>query len=79
MDNNTSFGFASLSKPTPVFAKNLFYIYFILSKAVIGWLGYTKLLPPVVLYEALGFVTLLLDPIVLGVSKMFGCGPDTTK
>ena len=79
MDTNTTFGLNSLSKPTPAFAKNIFYLYFILSKAAIGWLGYTKLIPYTVLYEMLGFITLMLDPIVLGLSKMFGCEPSNPQ
>jgi hypothetical protein len=79
MDKNTTFGLDSLSKPTPAFAKNIFYLYFILSKAAIGWLGYTKLMPPTALYETLGFVTLMLDPVVLGLSKMFGCEPSNLQ
>lgn len=75
MNNNFSFGFASISKDTPKFAKNLFYLYFILSKAIIGWLGYTKLFDAHMLYELIGIITLLLDPVMLGVSEMFGCEP----
>ena len=79
MDTNTTFGLNSFSKPTPAFAKNIFYLYFILSKAVIGWVGYTKLIPQPILYETMGFVTLMLDPVVLGLSKMFGCEPANTQ
>ena len=79
MDKNTSFGFSSLSKPTPAFANNLFYLYFIMSKAIVGWLGYTHMIPQAAMYEILGFITLLLDPVILGVSKMFGCEPSNAE
>lgn len=68
----TTFGFASYGLPTPKWASAVFDLYFIVSKALIGWLAATKLLPMTDIVEATFFVTLFLDPIVKGMTKMFG-------
>lgn len=74
-----SFGLGQLTNATPIFAKWIFRGYFIISKAIVGWMGYTKLIPQADLYEILGVVSLLLDPIVLGISNLFGVKADETK
>lgn len=68
----TTFGLSSYNKPSPEWAKNIFDLYFILSKALVGWMGYTRLIPQHSMYEILGSISLLLDPIVRGLTKMFG-------
>ena len=76
MEQQTKFGIGQIGNETPIWAKNIFRIYFFASKALIGWFAYTKLLTPNVIYEAMGVVTLLLDPIVYGLSKMVGVVPE---
>jgi len=76
MEQQTKFGIGQIGNETPQFAKNAFRIYFFASKALIGWFAYTKLFPPEWIYEAMGIVTLLLDPIVYGLSKMVGVVPE---
>ena len=66
------FGIGQIGNDTPAFAKWIFRVWFFTSKAVVGWLGYTHLVSENILYETLGLVTLLIDPIMYGVSKMFG-------
>jgi len=79
MEQKTTFGIGQIGKETPMWAKNIFRIYFFASKAVIGWFAYTKLLPAPWIYEAMGIVTLLLDPIVYGLSKMVGVVPEVDE
>jgi hypothetical protein len=71
-ETTTTFGLSSYNKPSPEWARNVFDLYFILSKAFIGWMGYTHMIPQSLMYEILGIVSLLLDPIVRGLTKMFG-------
>lgn len=68
----STFGFASFNKATPESARNFFDMYFIVSKALIGWLAAVHILTT----EHQAFITLtitlLLDVIVKGLTKMFG-------
>jgi hypothetical protein len=70
------FGLSQIGNPTPESANWIFRGYFIISKAFIGWMGYTKLIPQADIYEILGVTSLLLDPIMLGFSKLFGIVPE---
>jgi hypothetical protein len=78
-EQKSTFGISQIGNETPMWAKNIFRVYFFASKAVIGWLGYTKLIPAAYLYETMGFVTLLIDPIVYGLSKMVGVLPEQSE
>lgn len=69
------FGLDQVNNRTPEFANWIFRGYFIISKAIIGWMGYTNLIPKADIYEILGIVSLLGDPIMLGFSKLFGIEP----
>lgn len=76
------FGLGQIKNPTPEMANWIFRGYFIISKAVIGWLGGLSAAHAInVSVTTMLLVTLtvslLLDPIMLGFSKLFGI--DTVK
>lgn len=66
------FGLGQVNNETPLMATWLFRGYFIISKAIIGWLGSTHLIPQSNMYEIVTFILLVLDPVMLGFSKLFG-------
>jgi hypothetical protein len=66
------FGLAQIGNVTPEMANWIFRGYFILSKAVIGYMAALKYLTPVEIYNVTITITLLADPIMLGFSKLFG-------
>lgn len=74
--SKVSFGLGQLENQTPVFANWIFRIWFILSKALIGWIAATTLFSHSVQYEMTVTITLLLDPLFFGISKLFGIVPD---
>jgi hypothetical protein len=79
MEKNTQkskFGFDQISAEGPEWASWIFRSYFIISKAVLGWLAYTHLIPQTAMYEVMGIIMFLADPIMLGISKMFGIVPE---
>lgn len=78
------FGLGQLTNSTPTFAKWIFRGYFIISKAIIGYLGALAALKGIdITITTLTIVTLtislLLDPIMLGFSNLFGVEPDQGK
>lgn len=75
MNQKSAFGLSQIDKEQPQIAVWLFRGYFIISKAIVGWLAATKLIPPTDLYEVVISITLLGDPIMFGFSKMFGIVP----
>ena len=72
----SKFGFDQISAQGPEWASWIFRSYFIISKAVLGWLAYTHLIPQTAMYEVMGIIMFLADPIMLGISKMFGIVPE---
>ncbi|EHQ30010.1 hypothetical protein [Mucilaginibacter paludis] len=68
----TSFGFDQFNKVTPEAARNFFDMYFIISKAVVGWLAAVHILSTRSEFVVTVTITLLLDVIVKGLTKMFG-------
>lgn len=72
----TKFGFSQISSEGPEWASWIFRAYFIISKAILGWLAYTHLIPQTAMYELMGIIMFLADPIMLGISKMFGVVPE---
>lgn len=77
----TSFGLDQINNPTPEYANWIFRGYFIISKAVIGYLGAISALKGIgmslITFTVIILtITLLLDPIVLGFSKLFGVVPE---
>jgi len=67
-----TFGPAQLTRKTPEWAKWMFRITFMLTTAATGYIAATNLLDEHTKYEVTLFLKLMLDPIVFGVSKMFG-------
>lgn len=62
----------SFSKPTPQWAKVAFRITFIITTAAVGYIAATNAIPQETKYEVTLILKLLVDPIVFGISKMFG-------
>jgi hypothetical protein len=73
--SKTSFGLDQVNNETPPFANWIFRGYFIISKAMIGWIAAVGLFPTKTQFVVVTTVSLLLDPIVLGFSKLFGIVP----
>lgn len=63
---------------TPSWAKWMFRIYFFTSKALLGYFAATSLFSKEVLLETTLFITLFLDPVIYGFSKMFGIEKEET-
>jgi len=70
------FGLGQLTNESPIWAKWIFRSYFIISKAAIGWLGAVNILSTHDLFVTTTTISLLLDPIVLGFSNLFGVQTD---
>lgn len=82
MAQKTTFGLGQIAKEAPSWAPWIFRSYFIISKALLGYLAASHLFSPTFLTEAMTLVTFLLDPLMYGFSKMFGIEveeADTTK
>lgn len=75
-NQTVKFGLGQISNEAPEWATWIFRGYFILSKAVLGWLAATHLIPQAALYEVITLITFLLDPLFYGVSKLFGIQPE---
>lgn len=71
------FGSGQFNKVTPEFARNIFDMYFITSKAIVGWLAAVQILSTRNEFIVTMTITLLLDVIVKGLTKMFGVTVDS--
>lgn len=74
------FGLSQISNPTPEMANWIFRGYFIVSKAILGWLGGLSAagaigIPIKTMLLITLTISLLADPIMLGFSKLFGIVP----
>lgn len=69
------FGLSQISNPTPEMANWIFRGYFIISKAVIGWLSAVHITDDKQTQMIVLTISLLGDPIMLGFSKLFGVIP----
>lgn len=78
-DGKVSFGLNQLNSPSPIWAKWIFRSYFIISKAFIGWAGMVGIFSPPTLHEIIVTTTLLVDPVMLGFSNLFGVAPATPQ
>lgn len=67
-----SFGFNQVSSTTPLWAKWFFRIVFLLTKVVVAYIAATNLISPENKYEITLILTLIIDPLAFGFSKMFG-------
>jgi len=74
-DTASKFALDSWGKPTPASVKNMFIMYYAMNTSILGWMGYTHLLPPTSLYELIGIFKFILDPAAYSISKMFGVVP----
>ena len=70
--SETKFGPGQITTTTPMWAKLMFRITFILTTAVTGWVAATNIFPQETKYEITLALKLLIDPVVYGLSKMFG-------
>ena len=68
----SKFGVKQIKKTTPAWALWMFRIVFLVTKIVVGYIAATNLLSPDSKYEVTLFLTLLVDPLAFGLSKMFG-------
>lgn len=82
VDNSkTKFGLSQIQNPTPEYANWIFRGYFLISKAVLGWLGGLAAAGALnIPIKTMLFITLTIsllgDPIMLGFSKLFGIVPE---
>ena len=74
--STTSFGFSSISLPTPKFASAIFDYYLIFSTAFLGWMAADSLFNPTITKHLFYIITLLITPIVKGLTKMWGVKVD---
>ena len=68
----TKFGVTQIGSDTPKWATWMFRITFLLTTVVTGWIAATNIFPEGVKYEVTLFLKLFLDPLIWGLSKMFG-------
>lgn len=68
----SNFGVNQLNQSTPVWALWMFRIVFLVTKIVVGYIAATNLLSPEAKYEVTLFLTLVVDPLAFGLSKLFG-------
>jgi len=66
------FGPGQIVNNTPGWAKWMFRITFTITTAATGYIAATNAIPQESKYEITLLLKLLIDPIVFGVSKMFG-------
>lgn len=66
------FGINQVNSTTPSWAKWFFRIVFLFNKIVMAYIAATNLISPEAKYEITLFLTLVIDPLAYGFSKMFG-------
>lgn len=69
------FGLDQIGNVTPRWSKNLFMIYFIVSKPIVAYLSASAVFTSTKTHEITLFISLFTDPIIFAVSKMFGIEP----
>lgn len=67
-----NFGLNQVNSTTPNWAKWFFRIVFLFNKIVMAYIAATNLISPEAKYEITLFLTLVIDPLAFGFSKMFG-------
>lgn len=70
-----AFSKKALTTETPSWAKWMFRITFIITTAFVGWVAATNVFDQETKYEITLALKLLVDPIVYGLSKLFGVEP----
>lgn len=71
-----TFGLNQVNSTTPLWAKWFFRIVFFLNKILAAYIAATNLIDPAAKYEITLFLTLVIDPLAFGFSKMFGITAD---
>lgn len=66
------FGLNQMNSTTPTWAKWFFRIVFLFNKIIVAYIAATNLISPEAKYEITLFLTLIIDPLAFGFSKMFG-------
>lgn len=74
-----NFGLGQIGNDSPRWAKWFFRIYFFTSKAFIGWGAATDVIPKPMMNNITLLITLLIDPVLFGLSKMFGITPEEAQ
>ena len=70
------FGLNQVNSTTPNWAKWFFRIVFLFNKIIVAYIAATNLISPEAKYEITLFLTLIIDPLAFGFSKMFGIEPE---
>lgn len=68
----TKFGLSQIGNKTPLWAKWIFSIIFLLTTITISWLAATNVVGESQKYEITLFLKVVIDPLAYGLSKMFG-------
>ncbi|RYE25087.1 MAG: hypothetical protein EOP51_05205 [Sphingobacteriales bacterium] len=68
----TKFGLSQIGNQTPLWAKWIFRIIFLLTTVTISWLAATNIVSDAQKYEITLFLKVVVDPIAYGLSKLFG-------
>ncbi len=68
----TRFGLNQVTVQTPQWATWMFRITFLLTTVITGWIAATNLFPQATKYEITIFLKVVVDPLIWGLSKMFG-------
>lgn len=71
-----TFGLNQVNSTTPLWAKWFFRIVFLFNKIIVAYIAATNLIDPAAKYEITLFLTLVIDPLAFGFSKMFGITPE---
>lgn len=74
-----TFGLNQMNLETPSWAKWFFRIVFLFNKVVVAYIAATNLIDPAMKYEITLFLTLVIDPLAFGFSKMFGIAVEENK
>lgn len=77
--SKTSFGLGQIANETPEWANWIFRGWFIISIAFIGWASAVGIFDKATVNVITTTVTLLLNPIMYGFSKLFGIVPDQAE
>jgi hypothetical protein len=74
-DTKHTFGFDSFNKQTPMFAKNLFIVFYSMNTGVLAYISATHLLSAGSQYELFCLFKFIIDPLCYVVSRMWGVSP----
>jgi hypothetical protein len=67
----TKFGFKSLNRPTPIWARRIVGITLLVTTAIAGWVAGTNVIDQAAKLEWV-LVLKIIDPLLLGISKFIG-------